>query len=169
MTKSKAERKKLETIAQLKEKIRLCRCKMDIMGVIKHTQELQRLENEGRRPPTLYDCIADRPLEERREATTRVIYAIATADLLYSATMDVEEYLRKEFGIADIPLMEHLRGIVEQLRKVVKSIDDVGSGMFSEHYAEVVDEIETKYESTMKNYILNRLLKAARTKSKEGI
>lgn len=178
MTKTKAERKRQDAIAQLEYKIHFCRRKADYVGVIKYQQELNRLKQEANRlkqaeqeriQTTLLDCLSDRTLEERNEATTRVIYAIATADLLYGATMEVEEYLRKEFGIVDIPLMDHLRDIVEQLRKVVKSIDDVGCAIFSEHYADVVDEVETKYEATMKNYILNRLLKASRTPSKKGV
>lgn len=166
MTKSKEQRKREDAIAMLKDKIHFCNRRGDYVGVIKFKQQLDRILQSAQEEErtTLLNCIADRTPEERREATTRVIYAIATADLLYGATMEIEEYLRKEFGIVDIPLMEHLRDIVERLRKVVKSIDDVGSAIFSEHYMEVVDEIETKYEATMKNYILNRLLKAARSK-----
>lgn len=154
-------------IKQLEKKIVEATLKGDYMAQFKYKGKLNAIlkaEQEHTRT-TLLDCIADRTPEERREATTRVIYAIATADLLYGATMDVEEYLRKEFGIVDIPIMEHLRDIVKQLHKVVKSIDDVGSGIFSDRYMEIVDEIETKYDATMRNYILNRLLKASKQKN----
>lgn len=163
-----AHAQKNKQLKRLDEKIATAHKKGDYLSEIKLKQERERLLQLSivKERTTLLDCIRDRSPEERREATTRVIYAIATADLLYGATMEVEEYLRKEFGIVDIPIMDHMRGIVEQLRKIVKSIDDVGSEMFSEHYAEVVDEIETKYEATMKNYILNRLLKAS--KAQEG-
>lgn len=158
-------------IKRLDAKIAEAQRKGDFVSMIKLSQERERLaklQREQRRT-TLLDCIRDHTPDERREATTRLIYAIAIADMLYGATMEIEEYLRDKFGIVDTPIMGELRSIVKQLHKVVKSIDDVGSEMFSEHYADVVEEIETKYEATMRNYILNRLLKASKADVKEGI
>jgi hypothetical protein len=111
---------------------------------------------------TLKEALKDHTPEERREATVEVIYAVAVADLLYGATMDVESTLRKKFGIGGLPMMEELRSIVKKLQQTVKTIDDVGSQLFSYNYAEIVEGIETKVEATIKNYIHNEIQRSAK-------
>lgn len=167
MTKTKRERK----IAELNEKIREATKRFDYARVAKYKKELaelNRLEVVKIRT-TLLDCIRNQTPEERREVTTRIIYAIAIADILGSAIGDVEFYMRDKFGITEISLMEQLKQAVKLLQAAVKSIDDVGSEFFSENYMNIVDELEIQYEATLKNATLNKLLKAAKTQSKKGI
>ena len=171
MTKTKAQRKREDAIRALREKITFCQRKGDFVGVVKHQKELDALTRSElvKVRTTLLDCIRDHTPEERREVTTRIIYAIAIADILGSAIGDVEFYMRDKFGIVEISLMDDLRKAVALLQRAVKSIDDVGSEFFSENYMNIVDELEMKYEATLKNATLNRLLKAARAKEGDVI
>lgn len=107
---------------------------------------------------TLKDAMKDYSAEDRREMTTQVIIAIAIADMLNSATMDVESKFRK-FGISGVPMMEELREVSKRLAKAVATIDSIGNELFSENYMDIVDSAETKVMSTLKNYINNELHK----------
>lgn len=155
------EKKQLKRIDA---KIAEAKRKGDYVTQIKLMQERKRMTelHVVKVQTTLRQLLKDYTQEERQEATTRIVYAIAIADMLYGATMEVEESLRNKFNIAGVNVLDELRGVVKRLHKVVKSIDDLGSEVFSDHYMEIVDEIETKYEATMKNFIFNRLMKAAR-------
>lgn len=157
MTQAKKKRKLLE-------KIHDCARRRDFLGEVKYCKELALIEKEerDREKHTIFDCISDRTVEERREVTTRLIYAIALGDMLNNAVMEVEKYFRVNFGIGHTPMLVRLRNLSRQLQEIVKTIDDVGSGVFSERYMDVVDEIEMKFDASLRTYALNRLLKAAR-------
>lgn len=163
MTKSKRERK----IAELKEKIREATLKWDYVRATKYKKELAALEEPER--VRLGNCIKDRTPEQRREVTTRIIYAIAIGDILCSAIGDVEYYLRSELSLDGTNITDELKKAVAILQRVVKTIDDTGYDFFSENYMNIVDEIETMYSATLKNATLNKLLKAAKGPSKKGI
>lgn len=171
MTKTKAERKREDAIRQLKDKISFYQRRGDFVRVIKYQKELDKLNEMEivQVRTTLLDCIKNNTPEERREVTTRIIYAIAIADILGSAIGDVEYYMRTKFGITDISIMRQLKKAVELLQSAVKSIDDVGCGFFSDNYMKIVDEIEMQWESALKNSTLNKLLKSARTPSSKGL
>lgn len=160
---TKQQRRQLDS---LDRKITEARRRNDHIGFSRYMSQKRRLEEaiEDDRKKSLLECLEGYTSEERKEATTRVIYCIAIADMLYGATMEVDQFLKKRFGIFETSVLVEMRKIVERLRLIVKSIDDVGSGIFSEYYAEMVDEVETKYECTMKNYILNMFQRAANHK-----
>ena len=164
-------RQQRNSLKRLDEKIAKAKANNDFIKVLKLTSErnkLFQLEVVETRV-TLKEALSKYTPEERRKATAEVIYAVATADLLYGATMDVEETLKKQFGIDGLPLMVELRNIVKKLAAVVKTIDDVGIMSFSLNYADVVTDIETKYEATMKNYIHNEIMKASNKKGEKGL
>lgn len=164
MTKTKAERKRNDAIKRLQDKIHFCQRRGDFVGVIQHQKELNKLVEveQVKIRSTLLDCIKEQSEEERREITTRVIYAIAIGDILLSAIGDVESYMRSKFGITDISTMDALRKSIALLQNAVKSIDNVGSSFFSENYMNIVDEIEMQWEASLKTSALNKLLKASR-------
>lgn len=102
---------------------------------------------------SLAECMSDYSDEERREATVEVVYTIAIADILSGAIMDVLELLKKRFDIADIPMLVEMNKIAKYYQKVVKNIDDIGSEIFSNKYMEMVDQVETMCNVTLKNSI----------------
>lgn len=116
---------------------------------------------------TLKDAMAEYSVEDRREMTVEVITAVAVADMLNSVTIDVEEKLRK-YGIAGVPMLEELRNISKRLGDVVRTIDNVGDGVFTENYIEVVDDAEIHLLSTLKNYVGNELRKLLPRKGGNG-
>lgn len=160
---NRQQRKALE---RLDEKIAKAKASNNLFKLIQLTTErnklleMQRVETRM----TLKEALSNYTPEERREATVEIIYAVAIADLLYGATMDIECTLKKRFGIDGIPMMGELRAIVKKLASVVKTIDNVGIMDFSLNYANIVETIETKYEATMKNYIHNEIIKSSKGK-----
>lgn len=159
-------RQQKKALERIDKKITKAKKEQDLPKVIYLTQErnkifeLQRVETRM----TLKEALNQYTPEERREATVEIIYAVAIADLLYGATMDIEGTLRKRFGIDGVPIMGELRNLVRKLASIVKTIDDVGIMEFSLNYADIVNSIETKYEATMKNYIHNEIIKASKGK-----
>lgn len=157
MTMNRQQRKALERID---EKIAKAKASNNLFKVMQLTQERKKLLEPQivEQRLTLREALSNYTQEERNQATSEVIYAVATADLLYSATMTVEETLRKKFGIG-LPMLDEMRDIVKRLSKLVATIDKVGNEMFSYSYADIVTEVETKYEATMLNYIHNKIIK----------
>lgn len=105
---------------------------------------------------TLKDAMAEYPLEDRREMTVEVINAIVVADMLKSVTIDVEKKF-KRFGITSVPMMEELRNVSKKLADVVRTIDNVGNGIFIENYMDVVYDAEIHLMYTLKNYVGKRV------------
>lgn len=154
------DRQLRKQIAKIDEKIAKAKASNNLFKVMQLTAEKNKLLEPQiiEQRMTLKQALESYSQEERNEATAEVIYAVATADLLYGATMAVEETLRKKFGIG-LPMLEEMRDIVKRLWGIVKTIDDVGSEIFSCSYADIVTEVETKYEATMMNYIYNEIMK----------
>lgn len=154
------DRQLQKQIARIDEKIAKAKASNNLFKVIQLTKERNKLLEPQviEQRMTLKQALKSYSQEERNKATAEVIYTVATADLLYSATMTVEETLRKKFGIG-LPMLEEMRDIVKRLWGIVKTIDAVGNEIFSCSYADIVTEVETKYEATMMNYIRNEIMK----------
>lgn len=138
--------------------------KGDMLTVVRIKQDIDRIHEMrlAQERLTMKEALKDYNREDLNEATAMVIYAIVTADILCGATMDLEEVMRKRFDIDGLPVFDKLRNITAELQKVVRTIDNVGSGVLSERYADMVSEIETRYSATMKNYIYNEVMKWSR-------
>lgn len=158
-------RQQRKAIERIDEKIAKAKASNNIFKIMQLTQERNKLLESQviEQRLTLREALSNYTQEERNQATAEVIYAVATADLLYSATMTVEETLRKKFGIG-LPMLDEMRDIVKRLKDIVVTIDKVGSEMFSYSYADIVTEVETKYEATMLNYIRNEIMKYTNNK-----
>lgn len=154
------DRQLRKQIAKIDEKIAKAKASNNLFKVIQLTNERNKLLEPKviEQRMTLKQALESYSQEERNKATAEVIYTVATADLLYSATMTVEETLRKKFGIG-LPMLEDMRDIVKRLCGVVKTIDAVGNEIFSCSYADIVTEVETKYEAMMMNYIHSEIMK----------
>lgn len=154
------DRQLQKQIAKIDEKIAKAKASNNLFKVMQLTAERNKLLQPQiiEQRTTLKQALSSYSQEERNKATAEVIYTVATADLLYSATMTVEETLRKKFGIG-LPMLEEMRDIVKRLCSIVKTIDSVGNEIFSYSYADIVTEVETKYEATMMNYIYNEIMK----------
>lgn len=152
-----------KTLRKLTERISKASSQGDLITAVRLQHERERLiaEYGEEQRMSLKKALEGYTQEEKDEATAMVVYCIATADLLYGATLDVENKFRKRFGLDALPILEKMRDIVEELRKIVKTIDDVKRPIFSEKYADMVEAIETKYEATMKNFIYREVMKDA--------
>lgn len=161
-----------KVLRKIDEAICKARLKGDLIGMMRLKQDRERLVAEfgEEQRISLKAAMEGYTREEKDEATAMIIYCIATADLLYGATLDIENKFRKRFGLDALPMLGKMRDIVEELRKIVKTIDDVKSPIFSEKYADMVEAIEVKYEATMKNFIYREVMKEALKKpSVEGV
>lgn len=105
---------------------------------------------------TLKDMMANYSSDDRIEMTIQVIIAVVISDILLSATMDVESKMKK-FGISGVPMMADLREICRKLAATVRTIDAVGSSIFSENYADVADVVEEKVLDIVKNLVSEEL------------
>lgn len=159
-------RQQQKALERIDKKISTAKASNNLFKVIQLTQERNKIVNLQRTEVkmSLYKALEQYTPEERRRATVEIIYAVATADLLYGITIDVHDTLKKCFGIDGIPMLEELRTIVKKLAAIVKTIDDVGIMDFSLNYADIVDKIETKYGTTMKNYIHNEIIKSSKNR-----
>lgn len=159
-----------KTLRKIDEAIAKAYRKGDLIGMVRLQQDRERLavEYAEEQRMSLKAAMEGYTREEKDEATAMIVYCIATADLLYGATLDIESKFRKRFGLDALPMLGKMRDIVEELRKIVKTIDDVKRPIFSEKYADMVDAIETKYEATMKNFIYREVMKDALRKPTEG-
>ena len=108
---------------------------------------------------TLLQALKDYTPEKRREMTVKMVTAVSIADILLSATLDIEDAFR-ELGIADIPLLRDVKEISRSCRRVVATIGKAHNDFFDEHYISVTDEIEEKVVPMLKNYIVNEMNKA---------
>lgn len=166
MTKTKELRKRQEAESRLKARISFCQKRGDFIGVVKAQKELNALNElhlEEIRT-ALSVSMKDHSEEEKREATTRLIYAMAIGDLLGSAIGDVESYMRLKFGIDNISVLDQMRQAVKILQGVVRTIDECDNALFSDNYMEIVDEIEMQWGAALKTAALNKLLKASKAK-----
>lgn len=114
---------------------------------------------------TLKDMMSNYSPEDKIEMTIQVIIAVVISDILLSATMDVESKMKK-FGISGVPMMSDLREVCKKLSNTVRTIDAVGSRIFSENYMEVADEVEMKVLNMVKNFVSNELHKNLKTLQK---
>lgn len=169
MTKTKAERKRDDTIRRLKEKITFCQRRADFVGVVRYTKELEALNkaDDDGLYKSLSECMGNITPDERIEVTMRLISVVAIADILSGAIGDLKTYMRDKFNIRDIKIVTQLEQAFGILQDAVGSIDRVGKDFFSENYMNIVDELETQFGATMRNVALNKLLKSVRTERKK--
>jgi hypothetical protein len=136
------------------------------MQLIRQRQDLLTVKETEVRM-TLKDAMAEYSVEDRREMTVEVITAVAVADMLNSVAIDVEDKLRR-FGISGVPMMEELRKVSKKLAEVVRTIENVGNGVFTENYMDVVDNAEIHLMATLKNYVRNELQKLLLAPQRNG-
>lgn len=94
-------------IAKLNKKIEEAKKRGEYIQAMQFAQEREKLISLQLMPTkvTLKDALYEHTREERMEMTTQIIIAISIADILVSATMDIEEKFR-QFGIIGVPMME---------------------------------------------------------------
>lgn len=150
-------------IEKLNQKILEARSKGQFIKELNLSKDLDHLLELREEPTrtTLREAIANQPREKRMELTSQVIIAVSIADMLVSATMDVESKFR-QFGINGVPMMEELRDITKRLSKVVSTIDIPGINILSETYCDVADRVEEKVMGTLKEYTYEEMGKVLR-------
>lgn len=140
---------------KLDKKIKEAAAKGDLVRhahLLKEKKELEKLELV-KVQSTLAECMSDYKPEQRKEATIEVVYTIAIADILSGAIMDVLGLLKSKYGILDIPMLSKMDQIAKYYQEVVKSIDSLGSEIFSYKYMDVVEEVEKLCKTTLKETI----------------
>lgn len=159
-------RRKLERLDRQIDEARRNRNYIRQMQLIRQRQDLLTVKETEVRM-TLKDAMAEYSVEDRREMTVEVITAVAVADMLNSVAIDVEDKLRR-FGISGVPMMEELRKVSKKLAEVVRTIENVGNGVFTENYMDVVDNAEIHLMATLKNYVRNELQKLLLAPQRNG-
>ena len=106
-----------------------------------------------------YHAIKKHPEENRIKAMAKLFECIVVADIDATMAYETISYFRKEFGISDMPILAKLRQIAAQYDDIIKTIDEVGSEVFSFAYMDIVDEAKTKCEAVVSNTVSNIIQK----------
>lgn len=101
---------------------------------------------------SLADAI--RASDKQSEAIGKIIKLIVINDFLCGELMNVREWFSKELNL-NVPLLEQMKAISSSLNSVVHTVDAVCNNELSEHYAEMVEQIEPQI-----NAYLNRTINA---------
>lgn len=155
-----------KTLRKIDEAIAKAYRKGDLITMTRLRQDRERMVAEfgEEQRVTLKKAMDGYTREEKDEATAMIVYCVATADILYGITQDIESQFRRRFGLDALPMLKDMRDIVDRLSKIVKTIDDVKSPIFSEKYADMVEAVELKYASTMKNFIYREVMRHCKAK-----
>lgn len=140
---------------KLDKKIAEAAAKGDFIRQIRFMKEKQELDKKHIEEvkSSLASCLSDYTDQERREATVEIVYTIALADILSGAIMDVLGLFKKRFDIDEVPMLKKMAQTAKTYQEVVKTIDDIGSEIFSNKYMDIVDEVEMMCNATLKNSI----------------
>ena len=147
-------------LKKLQEKIDIAKRNnnyVQYLALLKEREKLFAVERVEVRQ-TLKDAMQDYTPEKRREMTKNIIVAVVMSDIMVSATMDIEESFRK-YGMSSVPMLSDIRNTCNKFKDVVATINNVHNDLFIERYIEVADEVEEKVMGTLKEYIMESVMK----------
>lgn len=144
------QRKKIE--AELTEAQR-SRDYLRTIKLKKQLDELDKTDAELERV-TLSVATRDKDLDFRREVSKAVVGCVVAADILQLQAMKLRQ-LTLSIPEYDVPINKQLKGIIRALGDIVNVIDETSQHTkpindhgrlitLSDHYTEIVDEVEAK-------------------------
>lgn len=144
------QRKKIE--AELTEAQR----SNDYLRIIKLKKQLDELDKADAELErvTLSVATRDKDLDFRRDVSKAVVGCVVAADILQLQAMKLRQ-LTLSIPEYDVPINKQLKGIIRALGDIVNVIDETSQHTkpindngrlisLSDHYTEIVDEVETK-------------------------
>ena len=143
-----SDRELLAQIKQLEKKGRQYETKNDYCQALRCYQEadnLRRLKHHV----TLVDALTK---EQLIEMCTVLVRGLVYSDLCYGISIEMKSQCDK-YGLLSIDLFDQMTTTVKNFSKIIHTIDLPGDIKLSEHYADIVEEVENKCSYWIENII----------------
>lgn len=143
-----SDRELLAQIKQLEKKGRQFEAKNDYCQALKCYQEADKLR-QLKHHVTLVDALTK---DQLIEMCTSLVEGLVYADLCYGHSIALNS-LANKYGLISVDLFDELRTTTKKYSKIIHTIDSPGDIKLSEHYADIVEEVEDKCKYWFENII----------------
>lgn len=143
-----SDRELLAQIKQLDKKGRQYEAKNDYCQALRCYQEADKLR-QLKHHVTLVDSLTK---EQQIEMCTSLVEGLVYADLCYGHSIALNS-LANKYGLISVDLFDELRTTTKKYSKIIHTIDSPGDIKLSEHYADIVEEVEDKSKYWFENII----------------
>ena len=143
-----SDRELLAQIKQLDKKGRQYEAKNDYCQALRCYQEADRLR-QLKHHVTLVDALTK---DQLIEMCTSLVGGLVYADLCYGHSIALNS-LANKYGLLSVDLFDELRTTTKKYSKIIHTIDLPGDIKLSEHYADIVEEVEDKCSYWIENII----------------
>lgn len=136
-------------IQELSKKANECARNRDFINELKYRKQISELSGFDYERLTMDKALTK---EEQIEMCTLLVKGLVYADLCYSISMDLKS-LANKYGLLSVDLFEKMTATVNNFSKIINTIDLPGDIKLSEHYADMVEEVESKCNYWIDNII----------------
>lgn len=143
-----SDRELLAQIKQLDKKGRQYEAKNDYCQALKYYQEADKLR-QLKHHVTLVDALTK---DQLIEMCTLLVRGLVYSDLCYGISIEMKSQCDK-YGLLSIDLFDQMSTTVKNFSKIIHTIDLPGDLKLSEHYADIVEEVEDKCSYWIENII----------------
>lgn len=143
-----SDRELLAQIKQLEKKGRQYERKNDYCQALRCYQEADKLR-QLKHHVTLVDALTK---DQLIEMCTLLVRGLVYSDLCYGISIEMKSQCDK-YGLLSIDLFDQMTTTVKNFSKIIHTIDLPGDIKLSEHYADIVEEVEDKCSYWIENII----------------
>lgn len=143
-----SDRELLVKIKQLEKKGRQYETKNDYCQALLCYQEADKLR-QLKHHVTLVDALTK---DQLIEMCTLLVRGLVYSDLCYGISIEMKSQCDK-YGLLSIDLFDQMTTTVKNFSKIIHTIDLPGDIKLSEHYADIVEEVEDKCSYWIENII----------------
>jgi hypothetical protein len=91
--------------------------------------------------------------DDKRKLTEHVITILVLCDIAYKHAVEFGDMLSRQYDLHNLDLIEGVSHATQELSRLVCTIDVMGDEALSNHYSEMVEEIEVRGELPLLNAI----------------
>lgn len=154
-----SDRELLAQIKQLVKKGRQFEAKNDYCQALRCYQEADKLR-QLKHHVTLVDALTK---DQLIEMCTLLVRGLVYSDLCYGISIEMKSQCDK-YGLLSIDLFDQMSTTVKNFSKIIHTIDLPGDLKLSEHYADIVEEVEDKSSYWFENIIRTAIHKRIKFK-----
>lgn len=136
-------------IQELSKKANECARKRDFINELKYRKQIQELSGFGCERMTMDEALTK---EQQIEMCTLLVKGLVYADLCYAIIIALKS-LANKYGLLSVDLFDQMTTTVNKFSKIINTIDLPGDIKLSEHYADMVEEVEDKCNYWIENII----------------
>lgn len=143
-----SDRELLAQIKQLDKKGRQYEAKNDYCQALRCYQEADKLR-QLKHHVTLVDALTK---DQLIEMCTLLVRGLVYSDLCYGISIEMKSQCDK-YGLLSVDLFDQMTNTVKNFSKIIHTIDLPGDLKLSEHYADIVEEVEDKCSYWIENIV----------------